>query len=234
MDYVTFERRLLHLMFRTNAPLTPVHVAYYLDLPIAEARTHLDHLVEMGVLELDSDEKGNMIYNFPMRPKAEALPEPPPPRSKDGEKSSEPRKKKKKKAAAANAESPPGEPTLTIVRPILDTDDAAARALIESREPRLLAPVTTDSSTGPDRQLELVMVDGRRYYSPAAAAALSLFLPGVGQIYTGRVAQGVGWMLATGLGYLSFMIPGLILHICCIVNAAAVPARVPMLAERVR
>jgi hypothetical protein len=41
-------------------------------------------------------------------------------------------------------------------------------------------------------------------------------------------------MLATGMGYLLFLIPGLILHICCIVNAAAVPARVPMLAERVR
>jgi TM2 domain-containing membrane protein YozV len=227
MDYVTFERRLLHLMFRTNAPLTPVHVAYYLDLPIAEARTHLDHLVEMGVLELDSDERGNLVYNFPMRPRAEALPDPAPPRNKD--------KKKKKRAAtpADGTASASSEPTLTIVRPILDADDTAARALLESREPRLLSAPARTPEPG-ERQLELVMVDGRRYYSPAAAAALSLFLPGVGQIYTGRVAQGVGWMLATGLGYLSFMIPGLILHICCIVNAAAVPARVPMLAERVR
>jgi TM2 domain-containing membrane protein YozV len=66
----------------------------------------------------------------------------------------------------------------------------------------------------------------------AAAAALSLFLPGVGQIYSGRVPQGVGWMLATGLGYLLFLVPGLILHICCIVNAAAQPARLPDLAPR--
>jgi hypothetical protein len=38
------------------------------------------------------------------------------------------------------------------------------------------------------------------------------------------VPQGIGWMLATGLGYLLFLVPGLILHICCIVNAAAVPS----------
>jgi TM2 domain-containing membrane protein YozV len=68
-----------------------------------------------------------------------------------------------------------------------------------------------------------------RRYSPAAAAALSLFLPGVGQIYSGRVPQGIGWLLATGLGYLLFLVPGLILHICCIVNAAAVPNRLPSL-----
>jgi len=39
-------------------------------------------------------------------------------------------------------------------------------------------------------------------------------------------------MLATGLGYLLFLVPGLILHICCIVNAAAQPARLPDLAPR--
>ena len=41
-------------------------------------------------------------------------------------------------------------------------------------------------------------------------------------------------MFATGLGYLLFVVPGLILHLCCVVNAAAVPARLPALLERVR
>jgi len=68
----------------------------------------------------------------------------------------------------------------------------------------------------------------------SAAAALSLFLPGVGQIYSGRIPQGIGWMFATGLGYLLFLVPGLILHVCCVVNAAAIPTRLPMLAERTR
>jgi len=221
MEYVTFERRLLHLMFRTNTPLTPVHIAYYLDLPIAEARCHLDHMVELGILELDSDDHGHLLYTYPLRPPASELPPPRPPR----------RKKKRK---------PDPEPAAPPVRAAADAIPVPSLGLL--RDDTMPVPRLTSISpsaqamreSDPDRALELVLVDGRRYYSPAAAAALSLFLPGVGQIYTGRVPQGVGWMLATGMGYLLFLIPGLILHICCIVNAAAVPARVPMLAERVR
>jgi hypothetical protein len=167
MDYPCFERRLLRLIFTSNAPLTPVHVAYYLDLPIAEARLYLDQMVDDGALELDSDDAGHIVYSYPLRPPLASLPEPRRPRRRRGR----------------SAEAPP------VVEP-----DAPMR------------------------------------YSPAAAAALSLFLPGVGQIYSGRVGQGVGWLLATGLGYLLFLVPGLILHICCIVNAAAVPAPVHGLA----
>jgi TM2 domain-containing membrane protein YozV len=76
--------------------------------------------------------------------------------------------------------------------------------------------------------------EGEPRYSPAAAAALSMFLPGVGQIYSGRVPQGIGWLLATGLGYLLFLVPGLILHICCVVNAAAVPTVGRMLPQPAR
>lgn len=187
MDYLSFERRLLRLMFRTNAPLTPVHVAYYIDIPISEAKGHLDHMVALGILELDSDEGGHLIYSYPMRPPLGSLPDPRPPR-------------RKKKSAAP----PPG------------IAQAAASSPL---------PIAGMVSAGASQSLggELLLVD--RQYSPAAAAALSLFLPGVGQIYSGRVPQGVAWMLATGLGYLLFLVPGLILHICCIVNAAAVPAK---------
>ena len=94
MEYVTFERRLLHLMFRTNTPLTPVHIAYYLDLPIAEARSHLDHMVELGILELDSDDHGHLLYTYPMRPPASELPPPRPPR------------RKKKRKAVEGGDSP--------------------------------------------------------------------------------------------------------------------------------
>ena len=223
MEYVTFERRLLHLMFRTNTPLTPVHIAYYLDLPIAEARSHLDHMVTLGILELDSDDHGHLLYTYPMRPPASELPPPRPPR-----------RKKKRKPVEPNGEAPAPQARAAEAVPLANLGMLRDDGL---PVPRLTAVAPSNQALreqDPERSLELVMVDGRRYYSPAAAAALSLFLPGVGQIYTGRVPQGVGWMLATGMGYLLFLIPGLILHICCIVNAAAVPARVPMLAERVR
>ena len=56
-------------------------------------------------------------------------------------------------------------------------------------------------------------------FSPGAAAVLSFFLPGLGQICKGQVGPGIGWMFATIIGYFMFIIPGLILHICCVVNA---------------
>lgn len=180
MDYLAFERRLLRLMFRSNTPLTPVHVAYYLDLSVAEARSHLDQMVSLGILELDSDGDGHLVYNYPMRPPVASLPAPHPVRH---------RKRKPK-------------------------------------ELRMLSPMSTSTLAS-----DLALAE-MRHYSPAAAAALSLFLPGVGQIYSGRIPQGIGWMLATGLGYILFLIPGLILHICCVVNAAAVPPRLPALAEQ--
>jgi TM2 domain-containing membrane protein YozV len=182
MEYGQFERRILGLIFRSNVPLTPVHLAYHLDISISEARLHLDRMVASGVLELDSDERGNILFVYPLRPPLETLKTPSPPR----------RRRRRRSRSARPTEA--------------------------------LVPVR--------RGRHLVAIDEERSYSPAAAAALSLFLPGVGQIYSGRVPQGVGWMLATGLGYLLFLVPGLILHICCIVNAAAQPARLPDLAPR--
>jgi hypothetical protein len=164
MDYPCFERRLLRLIFTSNAVLTPVHVAYYVGCSIADARRHLDRMVADGALELDSDDEGHLLYRYPHRPAVTELPVPPP------------RRVRKRR------EPPPVLPEIPVP------------------------------------------------YSPAAAAALSLFLPGVGQIYSGRVTQGVAWLVATGAGYLLFLVPGLILHICCIVNAAAVPSPLPPLA----
>lgn len=53
------------------------------------------------------------------------------------------------------------------------------------------------------------------------AALLSLIIPGAGQMYKGDVGAGVLWLIFTVIGYLLFIIPGLILHLVCIVNAAS-------------
>ncbi|MFH0900814.1 MAG: hypothetical protein V2A73_09320 [Pseudomonadota bacterium] len=196
MEYLAFERRLLRLMFRTNVLLTPVHIAYHLGIAIAEARAHLDTMVEAGILELDSDEAGHLVYSYPLRPDPSLLPDPP-----------HPRRRRK-------------------------TPRPGTVSLVPTESPTL----ATQSSSGPPASAgqlaELDLLDELEpRYSPVAAAALSFFLPGVGQIYSGRVPQGIGWMLATGLGYLFFLVPGLILHICCVVNAAAVPKGLPALAD---
>jgi hypothetical protein len=57
-------------------------------------------------------------------------------------------------------------------------------------------------------------------WSPGVAAVLSLFIPGVGQMYKGKVLEGILWLLFTPIGYILFIIPGLIMHIICIITAS--------------
>ena len=56
---------------------------------------------------------------------------------------------------------------------------------------------------------------------PGVAGLLSFFIPGAGQMYKGDVGSGVAWLIAVFVGYLLFIVPGFILHIFCIVNAAS-------------
>jgi len=60
----------------------------------------------------------------------------------------------------------------------------------------------------------------QKRWSPAVAALLSLIIPGVGQAYKGQVLNGIVWFIVVVLGYAFFVIPGLILHLCCIAGAA--------------
>jgi len=74
--------------------------------------------------------------------------------------------------------------------------------------------------------------------SPGVAAVLSLVIPGAGQMYRGHVAGGLVWLFAVAVGYLLFILPGLLLHLVCIVHAAsasmppAAPVRPPTKAEQ--
>ena len=52
-----------------------------------------------------------------------------------------------------------------------------------------------------------------------AAAVMSFFIPGLGQIYHGRIGSGLAWLFFVVLGYAVFIIPGLILHLACVVSA---------------
>lgn len=56
--------------------------------------------------------------------------------------------------------------------------------------------------------------------SPGVAAVLSLVIPGAGQMYRGRIGLGLLWMLFVVLGYLAFIVPGVLLHLFCIFDAA--------------
>ncbi len=58
-------------------------------------------------------------------------------------------------------------------------------------------------------------------WSPGIAAVLSLVIPGAGQMYKGSVGGGLVWLVVVVFGYVLFIVPGLVLHLCCIVSAAS-------------
>lgn len=58
-------------------------------------------------------------------------------------------------------------------------------------------------------------------FNPGVAAVLSLVIPGAGQMYKGNVGGGLLWLFAVSIGYVLFIIPGVILHIICIFHAAS-------------
>src|SRR6185369_12062933 len=60
----------------------------------------------------------------------------------------------------------------------------------------------------------------RHEASPGIAALLSLVVPGAGQFYAGRPGSAVMWFVCVAVGYL-LIIPGLFLHVLCIVSAAS-------------
>jgi hypothetical protein len=59
-------------------------------------------------------------------------------------------------------------------------------------------------------------------HQPSRGVALlfSIFWPGMGQIYQGRVFAGLFFMLFTPIGYLFLIVPGMILHLICVIDAA--------------
>ncbi len=68
MDANTFERKLLEMVFETDLPLERGRVAHQLSIPLEEADSQLDALCSRGIIELDSDEHGNLFYVYPNRP----------------------------------------------------------------------------------------------------------------------------------------------------------------------
>ena len=53
----------------------------------------------------------------------------------------------------------------------------------------------------------------RRGPSPGIAAVLSVLVPGLGQVYAGRLLAGLVWFLAAGFGYWAILVPGFLIHV---------------------
>lgn len=68
---------------------------------------------------------------------------------------------------------------------------------------------------------EPTIVINQRGWSPGVAAVLSFLIPGLGQIYKRNVLSGIIWFIIVPLGYVLLFVPGLILHLICIITAAS-------------
>lgn len=54
---------------------------------------------------------------------------------------------------------------------------------------------------------------------PGLAAVLSVLIPGLGQVYSGRLLAGGLWFLATAAGYSMILLPGFLFHALCVWSA---------------
>lgn len=55
--------------------------------------------------------------------------------------------------------------------------------------------------------------------NPIVTAILSYLIPGLGQMYSGRVISGVIWLVIVLAGYFLLFLPGLFLHFICVCSA---------------
>lgn len=70
----------------------------------------------------------------------------------------------------------------------------------------------------------MVPVRASRPASPVAAMALSLFVPGAGHLYAGKVVSALLWFLVVSMGYV-LILPGLVLHLFAIASAGKAARR---------
>jgi hypothetical protein len=64
-----------------------------------------------------------------------------------------------------------------------------------------------------------------RTWSPGVAAVLSVFVPGLGHVYKGRMGAGFVLFIATVVGYMLLILPGLLIHLGVIFDAYNGPSK---------
>lgn len=71
-----------------------------------------------------------------------------------------------------------------------------------------------------NNQPQVIVVQApAKQFSRGVAMVLSLLIPGLGQIYKGQLFNGLLWLVLTVVGYALFVVPGLVLHLLCIIGA---------------
>ncbi len=61
---------------------------------------------------------------------------------------------------------------------------------------------------------------GHKRWSPIVAFLLSFIIPGLGQLYKGQFLNAIVWFVLVIVGYAALIVPGVVLHVCCMIGAA--------------
>lgn len=297
MEYRAFEQRLLDTIFTTDVPINPATVAFLYKVTVQEASDLLQQAAVHGLLNIESDDEGNILYVFPNRQRiagregkaastsppgagATALarlaqdvagtalssartpvlpPEhidmleaaggpggrPTPSASAPATGQSSPNPPLSSEAARAGEATPAGAQT-TRCRFCAEVilvgakkckhcheylDDALRELQVQRGQiNQLVAGQVAGHATASAASAGTALVPASSARDPqqlqawnattsTQAALLSFFVPGLGQMCSGRVPAGLLWMMFTCLGYVCFIVPGMVLHILCVINA---------------
>jgi TM2 domain-containing membrane protein YozV len=99
-------------------------------------------------------------------------------------------------------------------------DAALVCRFCDARLDSAQASRSADAGGGARAAEPQVVVVATPAWRPGVAALLSFLIPGAGQIYKGQTFQGIVWLVCVVVGYV-FILPGLILHLLCIVAAGS-------------
>ncbi len=91
------------------------------------------------------------------------------------------------------------------------TDDHGATATVAPNTPLPHDMTPTDPPEKPPQP--------PARWRPGLPMFLSFLVPGLGQFYDGRRFAGFLWLLTATVGYIPFIIPGLVLHLLAITTA---------------
>jgi TM2 domain-containing membrane protein YozV len=287
MDYRSFEQRLLDTIFTTDVQLNPATIAFLYKIPVQEASDLLQQAAVQGLLNIESDDEGNILYTYPHRvrllrdsKRGEAggvRPGAPSAGLHGSSGALVPQRSAALAPQSTAASTDHGDVALVLPQHIDMTEVASEPSPSAATAPPLSAQGGSASAPGaapaggPGTMRcpfcsEVILVGAKKCKhcheyldyamrdlhtrqqavnqvnaalvpyqiqqnqlqqwsstSATQAALLSFFVPGLGQMCSGRVPAGLLWMMFTCLGYVCFIVPGIVLHILCVINAARQP-----------